>query len=64
MEGGSKENIIRRKTLKNCLLGAGFDREKIVSAIQKMNLDENVRGEKYSLRIIFHKQNFLFTYAP
>ena len=25
----------RRKTLKNCLLGGGFDREKIVSALEK-----------------------------
>ena len=39
----------RRKTLKNCLLGGGFDREKIVSALQKMNLDENIRGEKLSI---------------
>lgn len=39
----------RRKTLKNCLLGAGFEREKIVSAISKLNLDENIRGEKLSI---------------
>ena len=39
----------RRKTLKNCLLGGGFDREKIVHALQKMNLDENIRGEKLSI---------------
>ena len=40
----------RRKTLKNCLLGGGFDREKIVSAINKMGLDENIRGEKLSIQ--------------
>lgn len=39
----------RRKTLKNCLLGAGFEREKIVFAISKLGLDENVRGEKLSI---------------
>ena len=39
----------RRKTLKNCLLGAGFEREKITSAISEMQLDENVRGEKLSI---------------
>ena len=39
----------RRKTLKNCLLGASFDKEKIVSAISKMGLDENIRGEKLSI---------------
>ena len=39
----------RRKTLKNCLLGGGFDRDKITSALQKMGLDENIRGEKLSI---------------
>ena len=40
----------RRKTLKNCLISAGFNKEKIISAIQKMNLDENIRGEKLSIQ--------------
>ncbi len=39
----------RRKTLKNCLLAAGFEREKITNAISKMGLDENIRGEKLSI---------------
>ena len=39
----------RRKTLKNCLLGGGFDKDKIVSAISNMGLDENIRGEKLSI---------------
>ena len=39
----------RRKTLKNCLLGAGFEREKISKAISEMKLDENIRGEKLSI---------------
>lgn len=40
----------RRKTLKNCLVGAGFDKEKVVNAIQKLDLDENIRGEKLSIQ--------------
>lgn len=39
----------RRKTLKNCLLSNGFDKEKVSKAIQKLNLDENIRGEKLSI---------------
>ena len=39
----------RRKTLKNCLVGAGFDREKVAHVISQMNLDENIRGEKLSI---------------
>lgn len=39
----------RRKTLKNCLLSAGFEKEKINQAISQMKLDENIRGEKLSI---------------
>lgn len=39
----------RRKTLKNCLLGAGFDKAKVAASISKMGLDENIRGEKLSI---------------
>jgi 16S rRNA (adenine1518-N6/adenine1519-N6)-dimethyltransferase len=39
----------RRKTLKNCLTGNGFDKEKISKAVSEMNLDENIRGEKLSI---------------
>jgi len=39
----------RRKTLKNCLLNAGFDKNKINSAIETLKLDENIRGEKLSI---------------
>lgn len=39
----------RRKTLKNCLVGAGFDKENVVNAISNMGLDENIRGEKLSI---------------
>ena len=40
----------RRKTLKNCLLSGGFNKEKISEAIKKLNLDENIRGEKLSIQ--------------
>lgn len=39
----------RRKTLKNCLVGAGFDKEKVTRVISEMGLDENIRGEKLSM---------------
>lgn len=39
----------RRKTLKNCLVGAGFDKEKVARVISEMGLDENIRGEKLSM---------------
>ena len=39
----------RRKTLKNCLAGAGFDKEKVTAVIAALNLDENIRGEKLSI---------------
>lgn len=42
----------RRKTLKNCLLGASFEREKIVKAIEELGLDENIRGEKLSIELL------------
>lgn len=39
----------RRKTLKNCLTGAGFDREKVSKVIQDLGFDESIRGEKLSI---------------
>ena len=39
----------RRKTLKNCLVSNGFDKIKVQNAISKMNLDENIRGERLSI---------------
>ena len=42
----------RRKTLKNCLLGASFEREKVVKAIEELGLDENIRGEKLSIETL------------
>ena len=40
----------RRKTLKNCLVGAGFDKEKVTKAISDLGLNENIRGEKLSIQ--------------
>ena len=39
----------RRKNLKNCLLSGGFTREAISFAMEKLGLDENIRGEKLSI---------------
>lgn len=39
----------RRKNIKNCLLSGEFSKEKIQQAMQKLNLDENTRGEKLSI---------------
>ena len=39
----------RRKTLKNCLTGAGFDKIKVASVLTQMGLNENIRGEKLSI---------------
>lgn len=41
----------RRKNLKNCLLSGGFEKEKIKETLEKLNLDENIRGEKLSIEI-------------
>lgn len=38
----------RRKTLKNCLISSGFDKQKVSDAISTLGLDENIRGEKLS----------------
>ena len=39
----------RRKTLKNALTIAGFNKDKINEAFIKLNLDDNTRGEKLSI---------------
>ena len=39
----------RRKTLKNCLVSNGFDKDKVEKTIKELNFDENVRGEKLSI---------------
>lgn len=50
----------RRKTLKNCLVGAGFDKNKVAQTITKMNLDENIRGEKLSIEQLGELSENLF----
>ncbi len=40
----------RRKTLKNCLISAGYNKEIIAKAISSLGLDENIRGEKLSIK--------------
>jgi len=42
----------RRKTLKNCLLSGGFPKEDIQKSMQKLGLDENIRGEKLSIEML------------
>ena len=49
----------RRKTLKNCLLNGGFDKEKIAQALAQMGLDENIRGEKLSISQFGELSNLL-----
>lgn len=39
----------RRKNIKNCLMSGGFSKEKILSALKNLGLDENIRGEKLSI---------------
>ena len=41
----------RRKNIKNCLVSAGFNKEKVQNALQKLGLDENIRGEKLSIEM-------------
>lgn len=39
----------RRKNIKNCLMSGGFSKENIQKALDKLGLDENIRGEKLSI---------------
>jgi len=39
----------RRKNIKNCLLSAGFPKDNVTNVLQKLNFDENIRGEKLSI---------------
>lgn len=41
----------RRKNIKNCLLSAGFEKIKIQNALNKLGIDENIRGEKLSIEM-------------
>ena len=39
----------RRKNIKNCLLSGGFPKENVTSALEKIGIDPNTRGEKLSI---------------
>ena len=39
----------RRKTLKNCLINAGLNKDKVLEAFKLLDIDENIRGEKLSI---------------
>lgn len=39
----------RRKTLKNCLINAGFNKNNVSEVLLKMQLDDNIRGERLSI---------------
>ena len=41
----------RRKTLRNCLISGGFDKEKISKAMKELNIDEKIRGENLPLEM-------------
>ena len=41
----------RRKNIKNCLLNAGFAKDKVSKALLSIGLDENVRAEKLSIEM-------------
>ena len=41
----------RRKNIKNCLVSAGFEKEKVQNALKVLGLDENIRGEKLSIEM-------------
>jgi 16S rRNA (adenine1518-N6/adenine1519-N6)-dimethyltransferase len=51
----------RRKTLKNCLVANGFNKEKVAKVITELNLDENIRGEKLSIKEFGELSEKLFT---
>ena len=41
----------RRKNIKNCLVNNGFSKENVKNALEKLGLDENIRGEKLSIEM-------------
>lgn len=49
----------RRKTLINSLAGAGFNREKILAALEVANISENLRAENLSVKDFVNLSNAL-----
>ena len=39
----------RRKNIKNALVNGGFEKEKIITALTELNIDENTRAEALSI---------------
>lgn len=39
----------RRKNIKNCLVNGGFNKDNVKSVLEKLNIDENTRGEALSI---------------
>ena len=39
----------RRKNLKNCLINGGFQKDRVIEALNNLGFDENIRGEKLSI---------------
>lgn len=52
----------RRKNLKNCLLSGGFSKEAITYAMDKLGLDNNIRGEKLSVEMFGKLSETLLEY--
>ena len=49
----------RRKTLKNCLQSAGFDKSNVEKALNSLNLAQDIRGEKLSIEDFGKLSDFL-----
>ncbi|MCR5265887.1 MAG: 16S rRNA (adenine(1518)-N(6)/adenine(1519)-N(6))-dimethyltransferase RsmA [Cyanobacteria bacterium RUI128] len=39
----------RRKNIKNCLVNNGFDKNLVKTVLERLNIDENIRGESLSI---------------
>lgn len=51
----------RRKTLKNALTGAGYDKTRVAEGLAQLSLKENIRGECLTLEDFCKLSNFLFS---
>ena len=53
----------RRKNIKNCLVSAGFEKEKVQKVLQNLSLDENIRGEKLSIEMFGKLSEMLIKFS-
>ncbi len=53
----------RRKNVKNCLLSGGFSREAITYALDKLGIDETIRGEKLSIKTFGEMSELLLEFS-